>query len=225
MEIQDEMKHLEKSGTDPRNAADDNSAAAGSNEPVSTSRRRFTRAGLSGSVLMTLASRPALASHCSVSGIQSGNLSRPQGGVVCAGLSPGYWKTHPEEWACGYSPGSCTESGGGTCQEWDDTGNSLESMLSGTTISVTSDLTMMQTMWADLNTDFFEDNPTAGNLAFHLVAAFLNACRFGGGSHPGGQYGYDLPALRTFIDASLAVDGSGSTLKSQLISLYHRGGE
>lgn len=73
---------------------------------VTTSRRRFTQAGLSTSVVMTLASRPAAASFCSHSGSMSGNLSRPGGGT-CYGLTPGYWKTHPESWSCGYEPGLC----------------------------------------------------------------------------------------------------------------------
>lgn len=88
--------------------------------PVDTSRRRFTRAGLSASVIMTLASRPALATHCSVSGGMSGNASMPHQSA-CHGLTPGFWKTHPEEWSCGYEPGLChpERKADGTCKNYD----------------------------------------------------------------------------------------------------------
>jgi len=88
-------------------------------QPLNTSRRRFTRAGLSASVVMTLASRTALANHCSVSAGMSGNLSRPHQGD-CYGLTPGFWKTHPEEWSCGYEPGMCNPITykNGECKDW-----------------------------------------------------------------------------------------------------------
>jgi hypothetical protein len=87
--------------------------------PVNTSRRRFTQVGLSTSVVMTLASRPAAASFCSHSGSMSGNLSRPGGGT-CYGLTPGYWKNHPESWSCGYDPGLCNPltKQQGTCKDY-----------------------------------------------------------------------------------------------------------
>jgi hypothetical protein len=54
---------------------------------ASLSRRRFTRAGLSGSVLLgSLASKPVLGAvpyHCTVSGQVSGNLSRPEEANEC----------------------------------------------------------------------------------------------------------------------------------------------
>ena len=65
---------------------------------VNTSRRRFTRAGLAGSAVMTLASRPALASYCSHSGGMSGNLSRPNA-PTCRGLTPTHWKHNPNSWS------------------------------------------------------------------------------------------------------------------------------
>ena len=108
---------------EPRNPppeTGDTDAAPARPGGVSASRRRFTRAGLSASVMMTLASRPALANHCSVSGHMSGNLSRPHA-AVCYGLTPGYWKTHPEDWnAAGYEPGMCNPitRTNGECKDW-----------------------------------------------------------------------------------------------------------
>jgi hypothetical protein len=64
-------------------------------------RRRFAKAGAgaSGGVLLTLASQPAMAIVCtSPSGTVSGNSSRKTGLHQCVGRSPGYWKTHHEEW-------------------------------------------------------------------------------------------------------------------------------
>ncbi len=65
-------------------------------------RRRFAKAGAgaSGGVLLTLASQPAMAIVCtSPSGTVSGNNSRKGGPEQqCVGRSPGYWKTHHEEW-------------------------------------------------------------------------------------------------------------------------------
>ena len=77
------------------------SAEAGGLSPAGASRRRLAGLGASG-VLMTLASQSAMAGLVckSPSGALSGNLaSRQPASVACAGLSPGYWKTHPEAWA------------------------------------------------------------------------------------------------------------------------------
>ncbi len=61
-------------------------------------RRRFTRAGVSGSVLLgSLASQPVLGAstyHCTVSGQVSGNLSRPGTAQQCVlGQPPSYWES------------------------------------------------------------------------------------------------------------------------------------
>jgi hypothetical protein len=69
-------------------------------DPANASRRRFGKAGLAVSgIIATLASRPVLgAEMCkSPSGFLSGNLSTHGDPPVCAGRSPGYWKTH-EYW-------------------------------------------------------------------------------------------------------------------------------
>lgn len=61
-------------------------------------RRRFGAAGLAASgVIATFASRPVLGAGLtckSPSGFLSGNLSTHGEQPVCAGRSPGYWKTH-----------------------------------------------------------------------------------------------------------------------------------
>lgn len=80
--------------------------AGRSNEPAESAvsdsarreaRRRVLAGGLaSAPLVLTLASRPALASHCSISGMTSGNLSSTHD-VVCEGRTPGYWKTHEQQ--------------------------------------------------------------------------------------------------------------------------------
>ncbi|TWI46037.1 hypothetical protein IP92_03470 [Pseudoduganella flava] len=66
--------------------------------PEGTARRRFTRAGVAASgVLLTLHSQPGMACEiCTTpSGYLSGGLQSFRGPQpVCAGRSPGYWKTH-----------------------------------------------------------------------------------------------------------------------------------
>ena len=74
-------------------------------------RRRFAKAGMgaSGGVLLTLASQPAMATSLvctSPSGACSGNLSKHNTSVACAGVSPGYWKTHHWAWNGALTNGS-----------------------------------------------------------------------------------------------------------------------
>lgn len=72
-------------------------------------RRLLTKSGfvMSG-VLLTLASRPSLGDVvCKTpSGFLSGNLSFHGTPQTCAGLSPGYWANHPEDWPSPYQVGS-----------------------------------------------------------------------------------------------------------------------
>jgi hypothetical protein len=73
-------------------------------------RRRFAKAGVgaSGGAILTLASQPAMATLVclSPSAACSGNLSRPKVSVACAGVSPGYWKTHHYAWKGAYTNGA-----------------------------------------------------------------------------------------------------------------------
>jgi hypothetical protein len=115
------MKH----DTDVHDTDSESAAEGGKPEgrPVNTSRRRFTRAGLSASAVMTLASRPALANLCSDSGSMSGNTSEP-GQVTCAGIPAGTWRTVESEWMhpnVTYEPGMCNASTyvGSACSDYD----------------------------------------------------------------------------------------------------------
>ncbi|MET0093070.1 MAG: hypothetical protein ABW120_06025 [Sedimenticola sp.] len=91
-----------------------------SQEPVTGSsvdqtRRRLTKAGLAAPVIMSLASRPALANtrnFCTISGWGSVHPSGRPEDHTCEGRSPGHWKTYWSEsstradWdATGFLPG------------------------------------------------------------------------------------------------------------------------
>ena len=67
--------------------------------PRGAARRRLAGLGVSG-VVMTVASNHAMAALVckSPSGALSGDLNSQRPNVVCNGVSPGFWKTHPEAW-------------------------------------------------------------------------------------------------------------------------------
>lgn len=71
-------------------------------------RRRVLTGGIIGApFILTLTSRPALATYCSPSALGSGNLSRAAQ-VVCSGLQPTWWFNNPDEVAnCGIIVGPC----------------------------------------------------------------------------------------------------------------------
>lgn len=72
-------------------------------------RRQLTKSGLVMSgVLLTLTSRPSLGDWAckTPSGFISANLSSHGAPQTCAGLSPGYWATHPGDWPSPYQVGS-----------------------------------------------------------------------------------------------------------------------
>ena len=62
-----------------------------------SSRRSFAKAGVIAPVVLSVSARPAFANMCSVSG--GGSPGSGQMQITCSGKTPGYWKTHPEEWS------------------------------------------------------------------------------------------------------------------------------
>ena len=202
---------------------------------VDRSRRRLAGAGLSASVLMTLSSRSALANHCSVSGMLSGNMSKPDADLACRGLTPGYWKTHPESWPA-YTPGPCNPITytGGECSDYSqptsmelldaiddgiltelevDTYNAtpkgtLFSSVLGSGLAADPSLTLMQALWK-------EDPSRPRALVAHIVAAVMNAIEFGPE-----QFGYTVAGVVALVDAGI---GSPSALTDELAMLNERG--
>ena len=68
--------------------------------PLLEGRRRLLRGGLaSGTVLLSLASKPVSATTCTpASSFASINLSRPDRTYNCTGRTPGYWKQDCKFW-------------------------------------------------------------------------------------------------------------------------------
>ncbi len=170
-------------------------------------RRRFLLGGAATApVILTLTSRPAFASQCSVSGRQSGNLSKPAD-HQCVGLTPGYWKTHPDQWnGSGYDPGKCTETKhgmtkNGTCTTYSG-GTRCADIFS--ILVDPPDLTLMQALWLDA-----QGNPPT--LLAHMVAGLLNAWRYGVGesSYPGYAYGYTVPDFIAYVNSRYSMDPLG----------------
>lgn len=140
---------------------------------VDESRRRFSRSGLAVSgVLLTLASRPALAGQClSPSGFQSGNVSHHGTPITCSGRTPGYWGTHPEEWPSPYDPGKCKGDNPGECMKsknWED-GTKFSAVFNCSGHgNIYAKKSMMQVILSGGG-----DDPQ--QLGGHIVSALLNA--------------------------------------------------
>lgn len=161
------------------------SAVASVQTPASNSRRRFVTGLAGGSVLMTVASRPAMAGLCTPSAWVSGNLSDAgQKQRRCGGKPPKHWQDKPNQWPPRYRPGNCKNDkndrgkGKGGQSSSDCNGKYASN---GTPFhrgfgdgsgpcggSVFGDKTMMQLLWESSHNDLHR-------LAKHVIAAHLNA--------------------------------------------------
>lgn len=106
-------------------------------------RRRVLTGGVLGApFILTLASRPALATYCSPSAMTSGNLSRAAP-VVCSGLPPEWWFYNPDEVAnCGIIVGPCNPMyyDGVTCSDYSvPTESELQQYFSSNASTLSSD--------------------------------------------------------------------------------------
>lgn len=169
---------------------------AAQKEAIDQSRRKLTGAALGVSAVFTLASRPVWANQCTISGMASGNLSKPQ--EICGGCTPGYWKVpvHLDSWE---------ETGFQTT----DTFNSVFSV----TQYVKSDgsaYTLLEVM-RELNGN---GDPISTNLGFHAVAALLNA------AHPEVNFGYTSGELIALFQANYLTNPE--RLKDSLEMLNER---
>ena len=136
-------------------------------EPVDTRRRKLAGSALGVAAVFTLSSRPVWANQCTISGMQSGNLSKPKG-PACEGCTPGYWKQqqHLDSWpATGFRTTDKFNTVFGVTQ-YVKTNN--------------TPYTLLEVMRL-LNGS---GDPISNNLGFHAVAALLNA------AHPNVNYGY-----------------------------------
>ncbi len=195
--------------------------------PVNASRRRLTGGALGVAAVFTLASRPVWANQCSISGMMSGNLSKPKE-PACAGCTPGYWKVcnHLDSWlATGFKPTDTFNSVFGVTQYVDCQGTPytlLDVMyLSGGTYSCgpggNKNANPAGAPSSCTNGNAFGrlgGDPISENLGFHAVAALLNS------AHPNVNYGYTSGELINLFKNNLATP---QALKDSLAMLNERG--
>lgn len=153
--------------------------------PNGAARRRFTRAGVAASgVLLTLHSQPGMAVEvCTTpSGSLSGGLQSFRGPPpVCAGRSPGYWKTHSWPVGCNKAQlyakifacnavtartyGSCTQGAILDPQKFDKNGIGRHLMACYLNVkaglSTFQDVPMLQRIWNEYQSKGYYA-PTAG---------------------------------------------------------------
>ena len=147
--------------------------AATQDDAIDQSRRKLNGAALGVAAVFTLASRPVWANQCTISGMASGNLSKPH--ETCGGCTPGYWKQdqHLDSWVpTGFRPLDAIDAKAHTFNA-----------VFGVTQYVRSNgtaYTLLEVM-RELNGN---GDPISTNLGFHAVAALLNA------AHPNVNYGY-----------------------------------
>jgi hypothetical protein len=187
--------------------------------------------------ILLLSSRPALAtsSRCTISGMHSGNLSKPST-VTCRGLTPGYWKNHTSLW-----PGGCVAQPPNpvtgkpndytvpTLAQLDDAVAKGKITLAQKNdylakLSLATKFNMI--FGGLLSTDCYltqalsaEDpgNPySVAPVLAHCVAAYFNAWRFGRDA-----YGYLPSEIVAMVQARLLSDPIG--LKDDLQMLNERG--
>lgn len=210
----------------------DTTPEASQNDAIDQSRRKLTGAALGVSAVFTLASRPVWANQCSVSGMASGNLSRP-GGTPCGGCTPGYWGRcqHFGAWAAaGYSRSQTfnevfrvreyTDCAGKpytlldvlflrggikTCGVTPANKNNKPANPAGAPSSCTNG-----NAFGNLGGD-----PVSTNLGFHAVAALLNA------AHDSVNYGYEPGDIITMFRNNYLTNGAA--LKDTFDMLNNRG--
>lgn len=143
---------------------------------VSTDRRRLLKGVATGSVLMTVANRPAMGAWCTPSAWVSGNLSQPDKlRKTCGGRSPGFWRTRVERWPSKYSTGTCATQTQGPCSSYNADGTPFHitvinaegkrGVFFGSSFGTR---TLMQVLW-------LEGSGDPHRLGMHIVAALLNA--------------------------------------------------
>lgn len=163
-------------GPDGSDAQDVNKTAE-KGQGVDQSRRKFSKTGLiAAPVIMSLASKPVLGNQCSLSGMLSTTFSGPDESERCGGLTPGFWKTHPDYWPQ-YSkyPGkiTCVTIGGNNKPNvtWDRSlATTMFTSVFGLTSSPYNEMTLMNVAWAGGDVDQYE-------LGAHAIAAWFNSQR------------------------------------------------
>jgi len=195
-------------------------------DTIDHSRRKLTGAALGVSAVFTLASRPVWANQCSISGMASGNLSKPQ--ETCEGCTPGYWRVcqHLRSWS-GYQTTDTFNAVFGVAQYVDckgtpytlldvmyltggsyvcGPGKSNDDAHPGGAPANCRNGTAFGNMGGD---------PISENLGFHAVAALLNA------AHGSVNYGYSPGEIIDLFKNNYMTNPEA--LKNSLEMLNERG--
>ena len=180
-------------------------------------RRKLAGAALGAGAVFTLSSRPVWASRCTISGMMSGNLSKPQ--EKCDGCTPGYWKQcqHLDSWvATGFKPQDKFNTVFGVTHYKDAKGRpyTLLDVMAGPTGSMDKD-GKCALLPKGYQANPMDSDPLSPQLGFHAVAALLNA------AHPNVNFGYTSGEIIDLFRANyLSKPGA---LKDSLAMLNERG--
>jgi hypothetical protein len=185
---------------DRTSRADGPNANPGAPEGGNRKRRFLLGSLVSGSAILTLASRPALANSCTFSGMQSTN---PSGATVtCAGCSPGFYHTVAVN---KLYPGGLAAS---------TPFFSIFSFLTTNTPFPTGK--SVWTFFDALNKNFKVNEVNDNAFAQQCAAAYINASRFT--SNP--SFGYTTADIVKFIQQGVTNNNAGIT--DQLDKLNNR---
>ncbi|MCL6416776.1 hypothetical protein MIB92_14035 [Aestuariirhabdus sp. Z084] len=191
-----------------------------SNVDKGASRRGFLQKSLIGATpfILTAVSRPVLGNQCTVSGMMSGNLSAPGGPEVCAGLTPGFWKTHLMDWPEPYTPGEIQGDA------WSPNSRGATPNLKVVGGTRFNDVFAFRNGYFRNNPSMLEVMQMRGNedrerLGAHAVAAILNATYFANQS--GVSFGYTPDDIISYWNQGRGP--GGSNLKKFYEMLNQRG--
>jgi len=166
--------------------------------PETPKRRKLVSSAISASaMIVTVASRPAWADLCTRSGLNSANLSGQHTFEGC-GRSAGMWKTQLQRW-----PEDCPST-------------QLFTVVFGTWVYKGSVLFANQTLGQVIQIDGGSiSNP--GNIAMHVVGAYVNAHAFPKSSPSGKGYVYSptevVSMFKTAANAS-CIAGNKNALQN-----------
>jgi len=186
-------------------------------DAIDTSRRKLTGAALGAGAVFTLASRPVWANQCTISGMQSGNLSKTTQ-ETCDGCTPGYWMQcqHLDEWV-GYRPDDYFNAVFGCTQYVNHRNHKPYTLLdvmglTGNTDPKKADCKSMPDGYA---VNPMGKDPISPNLGFHTVAALLNA------AHPRVNFGYTPGDIIVLFQKNYL--SNPAALKDAFVMLNERG--
>ena len=189
-------------------------------EAIDSGRRKLAGSALGVAAIFTLSSRPVWANQCTISGMMSGNLSKPRG-PACEGCTPGYWRQcqHLDSWI-GYRPSDHFNTVFGVTNYVDSVGRpyTLLDVLRG----ISGNLNygggsggVCALLPPGYVNNPMDSDPISPNLGFHAVAALLSA------AHPSVNYGYAAGDIINLFRAHYLTNPA--KLKDSLDMLNNRG--